>query len=184
MNKKKEKFIARIYPRDSSEKINAVFSIFLLLFIFFIVMNHYVTFVVVTSESMAPTFKKGDLVLVQSINKIPVKGDIIQFQVPSKKLPVLHRVHEVTATGYITKGDWNPSPDDWMIRESQIQAKVLIVFNSKVKIPALGEFFIAESRVTRFGSEFGFNSGVVNIIRIFAFIIFILALLSLVETII
>lgn len=177
-----KRFKARIYVRDSSEKTNALLSIFFFLTIAFIVMNQYVNFVVVTSDSMAPIIHRGDLVLVQSINKTPSTGDIIQFEIPNRRMPVLHRVAEVSAFGYKTKGDFNPSPDNWILKDSQIQAKAITLFNIPVIIPEIGEIFIVDSKVTKFGSDYGFVSGLVNIFRILSLIIFILAFLSLLET--
>jgi len=177
-----ERFKARLYVRNSSEKTSALLSIFFFLVITFIVMNQYVNFVVVTSDSMYPTVQRGDLVLVQSINKTPFTGDIIQFQNPSRRLPVLHRVEEVLGIGYKTKGDFNPSSDYWTVEESQIQAKVIILFGNPVVIPKIGEIFIVEPKVTKLGSEFGFLSGLLNIFRILSLIILILAFLSLIET--
>ena len=179
--KNRERFKASIYARNSSEKTSALLSIFFFLVIAFIVMNQYVNFVVVTSDSMHPTIQRGDLVLVQSISKTPLAGDIIQFQNPSRRLPVLHRVEEVSEIGYKTKGDFNPLQDNWIVRDSQIQAKAITLFNYLVVIPKIGEIFIIEPKVTKFGSEFGFVSGLLNIFRILSLIIFILAFLSLIE---
>jgi signal peptidase I len=186
--KKKTKNIetvkARLYIRNASERTNIIVSIFFLILVAFIVLNHYVSFVVVTSDSMATTFEKGDLVLMQSINRIPQEREIIQFNVPSRKLPVVHRVNEITPSGnYITKGDFNPYPDDWIIKASQVQAKTIILFGKPVIIPKIGDLFIVESRFTRFGtSAFSFAAGVINIFKLLALIIFILAVLSLFET--
>jgi len=177
-----ERFKARVYVRNSSEKISALLSIFFFLIIAFIVMNQYVNFVVVTSDSMYPTVQTGDLVLVQSISKTPFAGDIIQFKTPSKRLPVLHRVKEVSGVGYKTKGDFNPSTDNWIVKDSQIQAKGITLFNNLVVIPKIGEIFIVDPKVTKFGSEYSFVSGLVNIFRVLSLIIFILAFLSLLET--
>ena len=177
-----KRFKAKIYVRDSSEKTSAFLSIFFFLVIAFIVMNQYVNFVVVTSDSMAPTIHRGDLVLVQSISKTPSIGDIIQFEVQNRRMPVLHRVAEVSSIGYKTKGDFNPSPDNWILKDSQIQAKAITPFNIPVIIPEIGEIFIVESKITKFGSEYGFVLGLVNIFRVLSLIIFILAFLSLLET--
>lgn len=179
--KRKKQFIDRMYVRDSSDRFTAGLYIIILFFIFFIVMNNYVTFVVVTSESMTPTFNKGDMVLVQSFETTPATGEIIQFRVPGRRLPVLHRVAKVSDVGYITQGDVNPIPDDWIVSKSQIQAKAVNLLGRWIVIPEVGELFIAERRITKFGDEFNFISGVVNIFKIFAFIMFILALLSLFE---
>ncbi|MCG7849279.1 MAG: hypothetical protein MIO93_08895, partial [ANME-2 cluster archaeon] len=124
----------------------------------------------------------GDLVLVQSIIKTTYTGDIILFKVPSRRLPVLHRVEEVLSNGYKTKGDFNPSLDYWTVKDSQIQAKVISLFGNPVVIPEIGEIFIVEQKVTKIGSEFSFVSGLVNIFRTLSLIIFILAFLSLFET--
>lgn len=186
--KKKTKNIeavkARLYIRNAAERTNITVSIFFLFLVAFIVLNHYIFFVVVTSGSMATTFEKGDLVLMQSVDRTPQKGDIIQFNVPSRKLPVVHRVHEITPSGkYITKGDFNPYPDEWTVKAPQVQAKTIILFGKPVIIPNIGDVFIVESRFTRFGtSAFGFATGMVNIFKILALIIFILAVLSLFET--
>jgi signal peptidase len=179
-----EKGMARLYIRNASERTNITFSIFLLFLIAFIVLNHYVSFVAVTSGSMATTFEKGDLVLMQSINRTPQEGEIIQFNVPSRNLPVVHRVHEITSSGYyITKGDFRPVPDDWIVKASQVQAKAIILFEEPVIIPKIGDLFIVESRYTRFGtSAFNLALGMVNIFKVLALIIFILAVLSLFET--
>ena len=176
-----ERFKARLYVRNLSEKTSALLSIFFFLAIAFIVMNQYVNFVVVTSDSMSPTLQRGDLVLVQSIIKTTYTGDIIQFQTPSRRIPVLHRVEEVSAIGYKTKGDFNPSHDNWIVRDSQIQAKAITLFNNLVVIPKIGEIFIVEPKVTKYGSEISFVSGLVNIFRTLSLIIFILAFLSLIE---
>lgn len=179
--KNQERFKARVYVRNSSEKTSTLISIFFFLVIAFIVLNQNANFVVVTSDSMSPTIQRGDLVLVQSIIKTTYTGDIILFQVPSRRLPVLHRVEEVLSNGYKTKGDFSPSLDYWTVEDSQIQAKVIFLFGNPVVIPKVGELFIVESKVTKFGSEFGFVSGLLNIFRILSLIIFILAFLSLIE---
>jgi signal peptidase len=184
-NKKKifQKSMTRLYVRNSSERINAIFSIFFLFLIAFIVLNHYISFVAVSSGSMATTFEKGDLVLMQAINKTPSIGEIIQFNVPSRNLPVVHRVYEVTPVGYVTKGDFRPVKDDWIVKGEQIQAKAIILFGKPVIIPKIGDLFIVESKYTRFGSSaFSFASGMVNLFKVLALIVFILALLSLFET--
>ena len=180
--KNQKQFKARVYARNSSQKTSAILSILFLLIIAFIVMNQYANFVVVTSDSMYPTFQRGDLVLVQSISKTPLTGDIIQFHIPNRRLPVLHRVEEVSSIGYKTKGDFNPSTDYWIVKDLHIQAKAITLFNNLLVIPKIGEIFIVEPKVTKYGSEIGFISGLVNIFRTLSLIIFILAFLSLLET--
>jgi len=178
----RQNFIDKIYKRDSSDKITSVLAGIFLIFIAFIIITHCVNFILVTSESMSPTLHRGDLVLVQSIFKTPEKGDIIQFEIQGKRLPVFHRVHEVTPTVYITKGDAATNSDYWKVHDDQLQAKAVNIFNKPVIIAGVGEMFIVEPKTGKYGSEFHFITGLLNIFKILALIIFILALLSLIDT--
>lgn len=54
----------------------------LVLFIVYILSAHLLFFAIITSGSMEPTFKKGDLVLMQDILIRPKPGDIIIFPDP------------------------------------------------------------------------------------------------------
>jgi signal peptidase I len=182
-NKKDQKnYISRIYTRNSTARFTCFLSIFFLLIISFIVLNHYVNFVVITSDSMSPTLSKGDLVLVQSIAATPEVGDVIQFEVPSRKLPVMHRVYDISVNGYITKGDVSQIPDYWIVSDSQIQAKAVNIFGKLLIIPEIGKYFIIEPENTKFGSKISFISGLMNIFKIFSLIILILVFLSLCDT--
>lgn len=97
------------------------------------------------SNSMYPTLKIGDLLIVQGglnggdIYADPKNGDIIVFKHPYLDEFVVHRAiekkyDERTGLWYFkTKGDNNPSPDSWgWISEERIIGKVIFV------IPYLG----------------------------------------------
>ena len=85
--------------------------------------------VAVISDSMLPVFARGDMIIVEKVEKDDIEnievGDIIKFQTESYY--VIHRVHEIEKTKdgiqFITKGDNNNAPDSKPVKPEQIQAK-------------------------------------------------------------
>ena len=84
----------------------------------------------IPTNSMAPIYRSGALVVVQKIhNPMDVKvGDIVQYRTTSKL--VTHRVVAIDTAAegsgervFTTKGDNNPSPDD-PVRQDQIMGIV------------------------------------------------------------
>nr|NIO44115.1 signal peptidase I [Candidatus Aenigmarchaeota archaeon] len=103
--------------------------------------------VAVFSDSMVPTFYKGDMIMVYGEENIKV-GDIVVFDSPDKKYPIIHRVHEIRDRGIITKGDNNPSTDErtWgVIPLEKIYGKAFL------KIPILGWVKIIFVKITGLG---------------------------------
>lgn len=87
-------------------------------------------FYIITTTSMVPTLKPGDLVIVQHVNPDKIKvGDIIAFNVVvydlynpvpvSLGFTVTHRVVDIVKydneTYFVTKGDNNPNTDPWYV---------------------------------------------------------------------
>ena len=87
--------------------------------------------VAVFSESMVPTFDKGDMIIVQGGTVIKT-GDIVVYDAPVYKYPIIHRVINITEAGVVTKGDNNASPDPWVTPTSKIHGKAIL------RIPYLG----------------------------------------------
>ena len=90
--------------------------------------------VAVFSNSMVPTFYRGDMIIVYGEENLKV-GDVVVFDSPDKKYPIIHRVHEVKDGGIITKGDNVASTDEgrWgVISFDKIHGKAFL------KIPILG----------------------------------------------
>lgn len=95
----------------------------------------------VQTGSMAPTIPAGSLVIIKPFNNYK-KGDIITY--PSEKYrtaknpreTVTHRIFAVRETKkailYITKGDFNPSPDFAPIPRNLVLGKVI------ASVPVLG----------------------------------------------
>ena len=87
---------------------------------------------VVSSGSMIPTLNVGDIIVVKdkgTFRTLQV-GDIIVFKSPTGDGRVIvHRIYSLSADQYgvaiYTKGDNNPVPDAWVVRESHYIGKVV-----------------------------------------------------------
>ena len=90
--------------------------------------------VAVFSDSMVPTFYRGDMILVYGDKDIKI-GDVVVFDSPDNKYPIIHRVIQIKNGGVVTKGDNNGQSDEgrWgVIAFSKIYGKAFL------KIPVLG----------------------------------------------
>ncbi len=92
--------------------------------------------VAVESDSMVPTFYKGDILVLQGVPREQLKvDDIIVFSPPNQDTPVVHRIIGINPDGtFQTKGDANPG-QIWYeksIKASQIHGKQIMI------IPLLG----------------------------------------------
>ena len=97
---------------------------------------------VITSDSMLPTLKPYDLIIVErtSIDQIEV-GDIITFDSHIEGLGIIaHRAVETFndhgEIGIDTKGDNVDSPDPWVVHDDDLIGKVTDV------VPTMGIFLI------------------------------------------
>ena len=116
-----------------------------------------VFFAVVLSGSMAPTFNRGDMVLMQNYDIDPQIGDIIMFK-PStlgKDKIVTHRVHSFTPRGIKTKGDARPI-DNWEVDQKLIYSEAILIGEKPIVIKNIGYYFMDETPNTNYPGEFGF----------------------------
>ena len=98
----------------------------------------------VQSDSMSPTFKQGDLILVKKVDDLYSlkEGDVISYYtiIQGQRVINTHRISEVKETDdtktFITKGDNNVVDDEDPVTPSDILGK----WTNK-KIPGLGKFF-------------------------------------------
>lgn len=92
--------------------------------------------VAVESNSMVPTFQKGDILVLQGVLVDDlIVGDIIVFSPDVQQTPVVHRVIKVNDDDTVqTKGDANVQqlPFETEIRQDQIHGKVITI------VPYLG----------------------------------------------
>ena len=86
---------------------------------------------IVLSNSMEDKISAGDLIITFDKNNYKV-DDIIMYRYDGET--VTHRIVEVLENGYITKGDANEFPDEYVIFENNIFGKVNII------IPKYGYF--------------------------------------------
>ena len=79
--------------------------------------------VVVMSGSMEPEIGTGSLAFIDTGDRDIFKGDVISFR--TGDLVVTHRVIEITDNGYRTKGDNNDTADIGVVRDSDVEGKIL-----------------------------------------------------------
>ena len=77
----------------------------------------------IQSGSMMPEIKTGEIVVLLKSNKYK-ENDIITYQVNNSYF-VTHRIVRITQDGYITKGDFNNTEDEKIVKEENIQGKVI-----------------------------------------------------------
>lgn len=99
---------------------------------------------VVVSDSMSPTLKSGDMIIVKKSNKPYKSGDIITYWRGNSL--ITHRVVEIKDKGYVTKGDTNKNPDNYEVFFEDIVGKTLLV------IPYGGYISPHYLRVSYFGA--------------------------------
>ena len=87
--------------------------------------------VAVFSESMVPTYLKGDMIVIQGTQDIKV-GDIVVYDSSLYKYPIIHRVIEISSDGISTKGDNNRIADPWTTPLDKVRGKAIF------RIPFLG----------------------------------------------
>lgn len=87
---------------------------------------------VVSSGSMIPTLNVGDIIVVKDKDTFQTLsvGDIIVFYSPlGDGRVIVHRIYGIArdqnGVAIYTKGDNNPSPDAWVVRESHYIGKVV-----------------------------------------------------------
>ncbi|HIH45104.1 MAG TPA: signal peptidase I [Candidatus Methanoperedenaceae archaeon] len=140
------------------------------------VLYNYVFFVAVNSNSMAPTFERGDLVLMQSFDKTPHVGDVVIFKIYGFRLPFTHRVYSITDAGIRTMGDNNPGPDNWVITPQHVGGKMVLVGGKPVVIKYLGYYFLDAPPTETFAGEFRFLQYLVSEGRELGLLIFSICL--------
>jgi len=138
-----------------------------------------VFFAVVTSDSMSPTFERGDLILMQRIHIDPRVGDIIMLENRESILPITHRVVAVTKEGVRTKGDARAFADPWLVSKHEIQGEAVQIHGSPIILKAIGNYFILnpkEMGIGRYGSEYMFIKNLFLVIRMYGYALCIISI--------
>jgi signal peptidase len=155
----------------------AFFPLVILFIVVILLLNNFVYFAVITSDSMAPTFKKGDMVLMTQYADIE-QDDIIMFTTPDEPLPVVHRIHNIEDDNITTKGDFNPVEDAWVINESAVHSEAVIIGGKPVVLQGVGNYFIEDYESHgRYDEEIEFNRLLLQGMKNTAIYIFMVAVL-------
>lgn len=173
--------IDKMVSPHKGRSVNDVLLVAVLyLFIGYLILAKFFFLAVVVSNSMYPTVKKGDLVLIQTISKEPEVGDIILFKGipekdPEKRELILHRVYAVKGDKIFTKGDAMPMPDPWVIKKEDIIGKAVTIAGYPVVIRSVGEDLILEPGKTVTNPIAVYY--ILGTMRKFGFLIFILIMI-------
>jgi len=124
----------------------AVFELLSFLFILgigILLFTQSIFFVAVVSDSMAPAFWRGDMLLAESVTNDYKTGDIIVFTNPKARDElVVHRIHSIEGESIRTKGDNQNQVDDWVITPKEIRGKALLVNSKPIVFKKIGKYFI------------------------------------------
>lgn len=121
-----------------SKKINIILfmSILFFLIVLFIKIINFdskpiqpfgITILDVVSNSMNPSIRKGNMIIVKKQNDYE-EGDVITY-IGSDENLVTHRIVRKYENVFITKGDNNNVEDESEVKKEQIIGKVIYVFN-------------------------------------------------------
>ncbi len=138
--------------------------------------THKLFWAVVISDSMRPTMKRGDIILMQAIHIDPHVGDIIMFKIPTYYLPITHRIIRMKH-GLIWTGGDASGPDPWVITKKDIIAQAVMIGGKPIVIPGVGKYFILNAQKMRnigpFGEEYLFYRNLVRAFKNYALAIVI-----------
>jgi signal peptidase I len=91
--------------------------------------------------SMFPTLKTGDFFRVVSYKERAVRiGDVVLFNSPYSRIPIVHRVVSIDKKGVRTKGDNKLAIDDCILQPNDIIGQVVSAQRGKKKIKILSGF--------------------------------------------
>ena len=177
--KKVHEFLDRSGRSRNAAILMAVAEIAVFLVIVYLGVTMKIFFAAVVSNSMYPTFERGDVVLVQSIFKDPKEGDIVMFVKKDVGYSVTHRVLKVVGDKVYTGGDAS-GPDGEPIKNEDIIGKVVLIFGKPVVIKGVGNYFILDAKELRdigpYGQEYLFYKKLLDAFRQYALSIIIIGI--------
>ena len=92
----------------------------------------------ITSSSMWPVLKRGDLVFIKGVSgKAEINlGDIVVYE--NEKGFTIHRIVKLNEDTFVTKGDAN-NVEDQPAKYDELMGKMVTFRGSPVRIPYLGQ---------------------------------------------
>ncbi|TSC69302.1 MAG: signal peptidase, endoplasmic reticulum-type [Parcubacteria group bacterium Gr01-1014_66] len=101
----------------------------------------------ITSGSMWPALKEGDLVFIEGVKKDELaKGDVVVYRNRDADTFTIHRVVSLDAEQLVTKGDANFTQDE-PIGYDAVVGRAWRINNSFMRIPRLGALTVFASKV-------------------------------------
>lgn len=167
------------FKKSHTTKITLI-TIISTLCVAFLLYN-YVFFTVPISDSMRPTFIKGDLILMQKYDTEPHEGDIIMFEIAylgKKNQVITHRIHSITPSGIKTKGDAVSAVDSWTLRPERIYAKAVIIGGQPIVLKSVGYYFLDTQISSTYAKEFGFMQSLVRSGKQLGLLIFVICIVG------
>jgi signal peptidase len=80
----------------------------------------------VYTGSMEPAIPVGGIVVIKPVDPETLKtGDIICFKF-TEDTSVTHRIVNIADEGFVTKGDANEDPDQWVVKKENVIGKVIL----------------------------------------------------------
>jgi len=80
----------------------------------------------VYTGSMEPAIPVGSVVVIKPVDPETLKiGDIICFTL-TEPTSITHRIKNITDEGFITKGDANEDPDQWIVKKENVIGKAIL----------------------------------------------------------
>jgi signal peptidase I len=104
----------------------------------------------ITSGSMWPALKQGDLVFIKGINGKDdlTNGDIIVYRNESNNTFTIHRVVKLGDEYVTTKGDANFN-EDAPVEYKYVVGKTVILLGKPLRLPYLGSITVFASNLKR-----------------------------------
>jgi len=121
--------------------------LFILSFVLLPIIDSSSHWYVVTSGSMEPVLKTGDVLYISKVDADKIKaGEIITFYSNDRKITITHRcievLHQDNKTFFRTKGDANENNDTFLVPQNALVGRVpnAKIFGHAIyaKIPRLG----------------------------------------------
>lgn len=162
-------------------KIKSALGLIVVTLIFAFIFYNYLFFTVPISNSMRPTFEKGDLVLMQKFDTEPHEGDIIMFGmaiVGGMDQIITHRIYSITPGGIKTKGDAVNAVDSWTLRPEQVHAKAIIIGGKPIVLKSVGHYFLDTQISSTYAKEFGFMQFLVRGGKQLGLLIFVICIVG------
>lgn len=181
------KYSYKISPIKIESRSKWEWVIILLMIVIVISLGFKAVFlVVVVSDSMVPEFSRGDMVLSQSIDTVPIVGDIITYKTPAVLTSVTHRVVRFDGERIRTKGDNSNNIDRFKTYQDDIISKVVQINGHPVIIPGLGSLFITDyskqGALSRFGDQFTLMQSISKAMSVWGLTISIIGIILLIST--